>query len=86
MGRACAFLRIGDCVALHGKDNDVDLRSISVWVGKGEKDRTTLMSQVWIPDLRKHWLKVYQQRYALPCVEPNIRDAQYPKFLLITAD
>ena len=53
-------MRIGECVTLRVKDIDFDHHSITVRAGKGNKDRTTLMPEALIPDLRNHLTKVAQ--------------------------
>lgn len=55
-----AGLRIGECITLRIKDIDFDLRSITVRAGKGHKDRTTLLPQSLIPDLRNHLTNMAQ--------------------------
>lgn len=53
-------IRIGECVTLRVKDIDFDHRSITVRAGKGNKDRTTLLPEALVPDLRNHLTKVAQ--------------------------
>jgi site-specific recombinase XerD len=55
-----AGLLISECVTLCLKDIDFDLWSITVRASKGNKDRTTLLPQALVTDLRNHLLKVYQ--------------------------
>ena len=53
-------MRIGECVTLRVKDIDFDHHSITVRAGKGNKDRTTLLPEALISDLRSHLTKVAQ--------------------------
>ncbi len=52
-------LRLTECVSLRIKDLDFDRRTITVRLGKGEKDRTTVLPHKCIPALQ-HQLKTVQ--------------------------
>ena len=51
-------LRLGECLSLRVKDVDVELRTISVLDGKGEKDRITVLPEKLITELKTHINKV----------------------------
>ena len=44
-------LRLGECLSLRIKDVDLELRTISVLDGKGEKDRITILPDKLLPEL-----------------------------------
>lgn len=47
-------LRLGECLNLRIKDVDFEYKSLTIRDSKGEKDRTTILSQKIIPLLRDH--------------------------------
>jgi integron integrase len=51
-------LRLGECLGLRVKDVDLELKTISVMNGKGEKDRITVLPEKVIADLKAHINKV----------------------------
>ena len=53
-------MRINECLTLRIKDIDFDHRSLTVRAGKGNKDRTTLLPETLISELRIHLTKVAQ--------------------------
>lgn len=53
-----AGLRLGECLSLRVKDVDLDLMTISVRDGKGEKDRITVLPDKLVTDFRTHLNKV----------------------------
>jgi integrase len=63
-------MRIGECVTLRVKDIDFDNRSITVRAAKGNKDRTTLLPDALISDLRNHLTKV-AQLHKSDCLQGN---------------
>lgn len=54
-------LRLSEALRLRIKDIDFDYQQIIVRDGKGEKDRSTILSASIIPDLKKHLNEVYKQ-------------------------
>lgn len=53
-----AGLRISECLTLRVKDIDFGAKALCVRNGKGGKDRTTLLPQFLVPDLRTHMVRV----------------------------
>jgi len=53
-------LRVSECVALRVQDLDFDNKLVIVRNGKGGKDRSTLLSEVLIADLRRQINHVQQ--------------------------
>jgi integron integrase len=51
-------LRLGECLSLRVKDVDLELKTIAVRDGKGEKDRITVLPEKLIAELKTHILKV----------------------------
>lgn len=51
-------LRLGECLSLRVKDVDLDLKTISVRDGKGEKDRVTVLPDKLVTEFRTHLNKV----------------------------
>ena len=51
-------LRLGECLSLRVKDVDLEMRTISVLDGKGEKDRVTVLPEKIISELTAHITKV----------------------------
>jgi integron integrase len=51
-------LRLGECLSLRVKDVDLELKTISVLDGKGEKDRITVLPEKLITELKAHINKV----------------------------
>jgi integron integrase len=47
-------LRLGECLNLRIKDVDFEYKSLTIRDSKGEKDRTTILSQKIIPLLKEH--------------------------------
>ncbi len=62
--------RIGECVTLRVKDIDFDNRSITVWAGKDNKDRSSLLPEALVSELRNHLTKV-AQRHKSVCLQEN---------------
>ena len=52
-------LRLMECVRLRVKDLDFGYRQVTVWDGKGEKDRRTVMPEALIEPLRHHLARVH---------------------------
>lgn len=51
-------LRLGECLSLRVKDVDLEMNTISVRDGKGEKDRLTVLPEKLITELKTHINKV----------------------------
>ena len=51
-------LRLMEALRLRVKDLDFQRRELTVWDGKGGKDRLTLLPQSLLPGLQEHLLKV----------------------------
>jgi len=51
-------LRLNECLHLRIKDIDFDYKSLTIRDSKGDKDRTTVLSQKIIPELKKQVEKV----------------------------
>jgi len=47
-------LRLSECLRLRIKDIDFDYQQITVRSGKGDKDRTTVLPESFMDDLKKH--------------------------------
>lgn len=77
-------LRLGECLSLRVKDVDLDLKTISVLDGKGEKDRVTVLPEKLIADLKTHISKVknlYKKDFATKNIEaplPYALSKKYP--------
>lgn len=50
---ACG-LRVSECCELRSKDFDLDRLVLTVWEGKGDKDRRVRIPEVLVPAIRKH--------------------------------
>ena len=64
-------LRLGECLSLRIKDVDVELKTISVLDGKGEKDRITVLPEKLTAELRTHISKV-RNLYKKDSIKKNI--------------
>jgi integrase len=53
---ACG-LRVSECCDLRIKDFDLDRLVLTVWEGKGDKDRRVRIPEILIPAIRKHLAK-----------------------------
>ena len=47
-------LRVGEAVSLRVKDVDLDRREVSIYDGKGQKHRTTILPRSLVPELAEH--------------------------------
>ncbi len=77
-------MRLGECLSLRVKDLDLDLKTITIKDGKGEKDRMTVLPESLIADLKNHLIKVKnlykndrtKNNIVVPL--PNALDKKYP--------
>lgn len=61
-------LRLMECLRLRIKDLDFERRQITVWLGKGGKDRVTFLPEQLIGDLQRH-LAVVRRTFEADCAE-----------------
>lgn len=77
-------LRLGECLSLRVKDVDLELKTISVRDGKGEKDRITVLPEKLIAELKTHVFKVknlYKRDFSAKNIEsplPYALGKKYP--------
>ena len=76
-------LRLGECLSLRVKDVDLELRTISVLDGKGEKDRITVLAEKLITELKTHITKVrnlYKKDFSRKNIEAPLPYALAKKY------
>ena len=62
----CTGMRRSELVNLHLRDIDLEGGTIIVRMGKGKKDRYTILSKKLLPELKTYWCKYHPGKWLFP--------------------